>query len=343
MSEPELEPSIATTEIRPYAEGDASGILAGFRRVFPDSVRTDAAWRWQFLDNPAGLRIVVADAPGYGIVGQFAGIPRRVSIAGPGGRETRTFTEMVDSFTTPEARRGLRRPGLFARIVNRYVARFGHPDGDTLMYGLPNGEALPIGQRLLGYSSIVPFDALTASTEGATATPKGDAVLEERTEWPTDVDALWARCVDQHDASVVRDRRYLAWRWDARSGRSPRRFVLRGADGVLVALFVLSHAWNHRPNDPKVTLVAEWSADRTRPECLLLPEVIRGLARAVGDDRVRFHFRPGSPEWRHLAEVGWVVEPMGRVVVGGTYDARRVSLERLREGWTYTPGDFDIV
>jgi hypothetical protein len=195
----------------------------------------------------------------------------------------------------------------------------------------------------LGYTSIFPFDALTAPVDGATSIPKGDAVLEERFEWPPDVDALWERCVHQHDVSVIRDRAYLAWRWDARSGRSSRRYVLRGADGALVALFVLAHAWNHRPNDPKVTLVAEWLADRTRPECLLLPEVIRGLSRDAGDDRVRFHFRPGSPEWRHLAEVGWVVEPMGRLVVGGTYDTRRVSFDRLREGWSFTPGDFDIV
>jgi hypothetical protein len=242
-----------------------------------------------------------------------------VSIAVGEGRATRTFTEMVDSFVLPETRRGLRRPGLFARIVNRYVARFGHPSGDTLMYGLPNDEALPIGQRLLGYSAIFPFDGLTACATEPSVPVFGDGALSEVEAWPHDVDALWERCAPQHDVTIVRDRAYLDWRWSPRSGRPTRRFVLRACDGSLSGVFVLAHAWNHRVGDPKTTLVADWLADRFRPECRLLPSAIRALAGRAGDARVRFHFRPGSPEWRHLAEVGFEVEPMGRVVVGGTY------------------------
>ncbi len=341
MSLPKMESTSDASEIRPYRDGDGPKIIASFRRVFPSTTRTYAEWEWQFALNPAGIRIHLAVASDGTVLAQFAGMPRRVSVRG----ETRVFTEMVDSFVTPEGRAGLRRPTLFARTVNRYVARHGNPSGDTLMYGIPNEPAFRIGNRFLGYVPIFNVDGIMGRCSDASSVAEvlGGLRLEEVTAWPLHVDALWMTVMAQHDVITIRDHAYLTWRWVRRPHNVYRRYLLKESNGELAGLFVLLHRWNHREGDPPVTVVAEWMADRTRPACRVLPELIRALGREAGADHVRFHFRPNSPEALHLSEFGYEIEPSGRTLVGGTYDSKLVPLHRLSHGWSITPGDFDIV
>ena len=57
--------TLAETEIRPIAQGDEAQLLRSFSEVFgavdPNYQPWSAArWRWQFIENPAGTRLMAA-------------------------------------------------------------------------------------------------------------------------------------------------------------------------------------------------------------------------------------------------------------------------------------------
>jgi Acetyltransferase (GNAT) domain len=341
--EAQAPPGEGSIRIRPYEPGDEHAILRAFHKVFPWAKRSLDEWNWEYKNSPLGVHCFLGVTPGGDVVSQFAGIPRRVQV----GREERVFAEMVDSLVDPEQRQGLKKPGLFARTVNAYVAHFGRPDRETLMYGLPNPPAYRIGNRFLNYNDFYLVDALERPVGDASALPPapdlGGGSFEEVAELPSDTDALWARVRGDFDVATVRDRRYLTWRYVAKPNAPYRRLVLRDAAGALAGIVVLRDDWLRQETGRRTTVVAEWVVDRRHPLAPALPAAIARLAHAAGAERVQFVFRPQSDEWKHLVEVGYDPAPTGFRLVGGTYDHAVVPLSRLVQNWFITLGDFDVV
>jgi hypothetical protein len=334
---------LRTLEIREYRPGDETAILAAFNRVFPWAKRSLAEWNWEFRDNPAGLHCFLAAAPAGRVVAQFTGLPRRMKI---GDDQSRIFAEMVDSLTDPEFRQGLKKPGLFGRCVEAYVKHFGRPDRETVMYGLPNKPAYRIGARVFGYIHLHDVMALALDVGDRAALPAvrdlegGSCKLVDRV--PEDVDLLWERVKVEHAVTVVRDRRYLAWRYDAKPNGKYRRYALRDARGSLLAFFVLVDRWIEGEIKKNVTAVVEWVVDRRHPSTKAICELVPLYAREAGAAEAWFVFRQQSDEWRHCAEVGYRPEATPFVLVGGTYDDALVPLDRLRAEWFFVLGDFDV-
>ena len=101
--------------IRPYEPGDEQGILETFNLVFREVCgegyrdRTPAEWAWQYLENPRGMRVMLAVAPEGTVAAQYAAVPMAVlSPLGP-----TSFVHAVDSMVHPAFRPGLKKPGLF--------------------------------------------------------------------------------------------------------------------------------------------------------------------------------------------------------------------------------------
>lgn len=338
----EVEAALAEVVVREYRPGDEDAILAVFHKVFPWAKRSKDEWNWEFRDNPAGLHCFVAALPAGRVIAQFTGIPRRIKVGG----ETRIFAEMVDSLTDPDFRQGLKKPGLFGRCVYAYVDHFGRPDRETVMYGLPNPQAFRIGARLFGYSHLHDVGALFWDVRADAALPalRGleGGTCEEVARVPDDVDALWARVGPEYDVTVVRDREYLAWRYDRKPGAAYRRFALRDASGKLLAFWVHADRWIEGELKKNVTAVVEWVVDRRHPLSKFVPEFVPHAARAAGAEEAWFVFRPQSDEWRHCAEIGYAPAAAPFRFVGRTYDRETAPLERLKDGWFYVLGDFDV-
>jgi Acetyltransferase (GNAT) domain len=329
--------------IRPYQPGDEHAILRAFHKVFPWAKRSLDEWNWEYRDSPLGIHCFLGVTDAGQVASQFAGIPRRVKV----GSEERVFAEMVDSLVDPEMRQGLKKPGLFARTVNAYVAHFGRPDRETLMYGLPNPPAYRIGNRFLNYNDFYLVDALEKPVGDAASAPPaaelGGGTFDEIAEFPADTDALWARVRGDFDVATIRDSRYLTWRWVSRPNAPYRRYALRDAAGALAGLVVLRHDWLRQETGRRTTAVADWVVDRTSPLARSLPDALAGIAHAAGAERLHFVFRPQSAEWKHLVEVGYHPVATGFRLVGGTYDHAAVPLSRLIENWFITLGDFDVI
>lgn len=324
-------------EIGPYRPGDEPEIVRVYNLVFRQN-RTVEAWRWAFQDNPAGTHCFVARLPSGRILSQFTGIPRKVRLRD----RTVCFAEIVDSFTDPEFRQGLKKPGIFASTCYAFVDHFGRPDREIVMYGLPNPPAFRVGRALLGYVHLYDVQLLTAPS---LPPPRDESGLEDGgrcarvDRYSADADAFEARAGAVHEALVVRDAAYLNWRYAARPDLGYSKVEFRDAGGGLFGLAALRHGWL----DGSTCGAAELFFDRHHP---LVPAAVRRIleiAGAAGDRRVQVFARPGSPEWNGLAQHGFIPEPSHFRFVARTYDREAVPLDWLKDAWYVSLGDFDVI
>lgn len=161
-----------------YAPGDEHAILTSFNAVFrevcgPTYVdRTLDHWRWQYADNPAGIRAHVAMTKDGICAAHYAALPvRAVTPRGP-----TVFSQIVDSFVLQRFRQGLKRPGLF---VGTAVPAMEHwlSLGDAMFHGMPVEDARRMSVRFMGYTTWRSIDYLVRDArEGGDAVPSGIAI-----------------------------------------------------------------------------------------------------------------------------------------------------------------------
>ncbi|HMS17033.1 MAG TPA: GNAT family N-acetyltransferase, partial [Planctomycetota bacterium] len=287
--------------IGPYALGDEHEILRVFKKVFQVE-RSLPAWHWQYTKNPAGLHAFLAKTESGRVISQFTGVPRVVRIAG----RNVIFSEIVDSFTDPDHRQGLKKPGWFASTCYAFVDHFGRPDREIIMYGLPNPPAYRVGSRLLGYEHFYKLELLSRPLESLTETSNLNAsssVTEIETfepEWDKHFEDL----SKAYGALTVRDHRYLNWRYVQRPDAQYRVLALRDGTNNPRGFAVLRHAWLGQPT----TAVAECFCDPADPLARDLLKAIEVAAREAGDHKVQFMVAPQSREWMALTGIGYTPE-----------------------------------
>ncbi len=324
-------------EFGPYRDGDEASILQTFARVFGDARSLDA-WRWLHLRNPAGTQVWVARNPDGAVVSQFAGVPRRVKL----GSEVITGSEIVDSFTHPDYRRGLQRTGLFVKTALPFVEHHGQPDRNVFMYGLPNPGAYRIGHRFIGYTPVDEDFIKLLTVDVSSAGPADPACPEQVTIGPVDrfspdCDALFEEVSRRHPITVVKDQPYLNWRYADHPDVRYELLEARECNGALLAAAVLRHGWCDEP----VTALCELVL-RPHPAFPGVVRYLEGRAREEGSEQIRTLLRPWSPEFAAMADHGWEPEPSHFRLVCGVY-RDDVTPERLRDEWFLTLGDFDVV
>lgn len=199
--------------IRPYQPGDEESLLAGHNRIF-DQTRSLAHWQWKFRDNPTGqIHTMVAAHETEGIVGAYVTLPVRVRIEG----EERVAGQCVDLFVFPEHRRAGKRPGLFVNLAHAHYELWGgrEPERNAFHYGWPIAT-WRIGQKYLRYEIVRDWDFLFQEMPpGGFTTRESSAELEVRRveRFDTDTDELWTSMQDASKLSIIRDARYLNWRY----------------------------------------------------------------------------------------------------------------------------------
>ncbi len=332
------DPTDQVIDIRSYRPGDESEILAVWHRVFTWAHRSIDEWNWEFRDNPEGVHVFVGVTPFGRVVSQFTGIPRLMKV----GSETRQFAEIVDSLSDPDFRAGLKKLGLFATTVHRYVEHFGNVQHETVMYGLPTQEAFRLGQKLCGYVHIDHLEAVVVPSSQTSPDLRGGC-LERWTSFGAEADSLWNRIAPQHDVTVVKDSRYLNWRYVSRPGVTYRIVALRDSNGLLYAILVLRDRWLEAERKRHQTAAAEWIVDRSHPDAGVTFDVLQALAGEDGAERGVVVFRRDNADWRAACDRGFTTDPVDFRFVARTYDAESVPISRLAMGWDLALGDFDVI
>ena len=324
-------------ELREFSPGDETSILETFNLVFRGArstkpARTLRTWRWAFLENPGGWRIWLALSEGQ-VVAQSAGLGYRLRLA---GRDD-FASQSVDSMVHPAHRRGLKNPGLFVRTVQRYVAAYGG-ERDAFFFGWPNRSARRLGSSRLGYRLIRHDRLLGLELEGdAEPMPEGVHQVER-------LDArageLWERCAAQWGASVVRDERFLRWRFSRAPHRRYELLAVRGEDGATCGYAACRAASWPLPGS---YVVVDWLVPDSATEVgELLQRAIRARALAQRRSVIAVLLPPWSEWFGRLRRAGFQSAPRAMPLVARCH---RGGLDEvwLRRHWWYQLAESDFV
>lgn len=318
-----------------YRDGDDEEILRVFNRVFGDG-RTLDEWRWLYHGNPEGLQTHLARFENGEVVSEFCAIPRRVKL--PDGPAL--FGEVVDSYTDPSYRKGLKRRGPFASAGEWFAQTFGRYDRDVIMYGLPTPANFRIGQRFLGYTHVEEVDMLFRKLGPGEVEPVGSECHVTRVDrFSEDVNDLYRRVEPAHECIVVRDTRYLNWRYADRPDNPYELWEYRDHRGVVFAITVLRRGWSGGDEFAVADLMAE-------PGHWALRDVVRHIesrGSEHGCERAILMLNPRCEQWQGIMGLGWEPRRTHFVFTARTFHPERLTLEWLQKNWYLTLGDFDVV
>jgi hypothetical protein len=188
--------------LRPYSAGDEHAVVGLFEEAFGRCLAR-RVWEWRFLRNPAGHGTIELAWVGGTLAGHYAVSPTRMRIRGEDVLAGLSGTTMVHS-----QYRGL---GLFPKLARQTYGR-ARDAGQKLVMGFPNSSSHRGLVRDLGWGDVheVPQFAADVRDIGGELDDPGVIELERfdrRFDW------LWEDIKDATPVSVVRNQRYLQWRF----------------------------------------------------------------------------------------------------------------------------------
>lgn len=325
--------------IRPYRPEDEPAVLDLYRVSFEADARDKLVEReWRYLHNPEGAhRTTVCALEDGSLICAYTGIPLRASLLGSPG----LAAVMVDAMTHPAYRGAmLGRRGVFARTVHVWVEEFTVDRRPVqFCFGVPQRRHARLGRLLMGYDLWDHLGYFTRALDDSWIKRLRRTLPDPRVEridgFGDEADALWNRLAPSYPSSVIRDARYLRWRYDDCPGHDYLRFALRRPEGGWDGWLVLS------VEDGKATLV----------DALLPPELPRRgpalLYRALGEalgrgaTAIEAWAGPGTPIERLLLDAGfWKGTYEGVSFACRLFD-ESLDADALRAQWYFQPGDTD--
>ena len=221
---------------------DDLGRIAEFRRSFPRSrlVRCDEPeyYKWKCCENPAEAGYIWLAEDGDRIVATASMTPKKMKIL----RRTVLAAETGDTFTLPEYQRRSIFTSLVKSTTDEAVKK-----GINFIYGLPNNNSLPgyvnkldygqvtsprlcylarplnikkvlkqkIGSPLLAGVLSPPLQIVSRLIFkfAAIRTGKRSLSVSQVSSFPEDIEKLWERVSAHYDVILVRDKKYLEWRY----------------------------------------------------------------------------------------------------------------------------------
>jgi hypothetical protein len=326
--------------IRAYRKGDEQQLLAGYNAVF-EKQRSLEHWNWQFRDNPVGaVHIAVAEHETAGIVGSYTSMPVRVQMDG----EELVAAQGLDMWVLPDFRRHGARPGLFVHIGWKMYEIFGGtgPGQARFHYGwpIPNWR---IGQKYLRYENIRDWDFLfrIVPPGGLPKRPVSNELEVRRVaRVGAEVDALWQRQKNEVALSIVRDQRYLNWRYaDSKAAKYELLECRERSSGALRGVAV----WTQ--SDflfPRAGQLVDWlcPADDDDAMHALVAEA-EALTNERGCPVLATLFPQMNPRFLKFQALGFQVYGTTYFLVVIPFDSHGTLF--YREQWYHTSGDSDLL
>jgi GNAT superfamily N-acetyltransferase len=347
-------------EAVPYTPELAAEVLALHRRAWPEAeIGDERFFRWQYDENPAGPALsTLARARTGELIGQFGAVPLCMWVDGE-----QRLAALALNVVTAEA---YRRQGVFAALGRAAEERMAQADV-TLAWAFPNANSFPGFLSRLGYSHagdvpllVRPVNArrLVAQWLPAPGAPALAALLsrpflpplprnappvegvtvEPVADFDEAFDAFWRRVRGRQRVMVVRDARYLAWRFR----RIPlRRYdVLRAVAGGEMAGYAVLRAGDVLGMNAGLIvdlLVADERAGRALASAALAHFAERDV------DLLASLMLPHTPEFRLLRRAGF--RPLPRALLPQRFRlvARDGAALRDLRSWFLTMGDYDVV
>lgn len=191
--------------IRPYQRADKEAVIRLWETVFEKPLNRDY-WDWKYFANPYGQRIMLATSEAGEPLVFYGGIPYRANLEG----RTVEVIHLMDIMSHP----AYRKTGLFVKTVEAFIDRFGADDRAVLFYGFPGQYHFQIGNRYLKYRE------LSGGANFWTADPR---TLSSHGDPPGEIfeiagdagafDELWLKNAKYYPFSIIRDAKFINWRF----------------------------------------------------------------------------------------------------------------------------------
>lgn len=336
--------SATSYTIRSYSPGDEVGILELLNEVFAEDnpgyqPRTIEQWRWEYEENPSGREIVVAEEQGGRIVGHYACLPARARL----GDRIVQCGQGVDSMVSREYRAGLKSEGLFLKTARYYFEKHGVAEQNAFGYGFPNKRALRVGIRMLAYQPVfAPVKTLGRNLfehpedTDAGSWEAGEIIALERLD--ERADRLWERLAGSVGMGIIRDARYLNWRYLDCPYASYLAFGRVDRAGELAGMYIARENWTGPPIFALAELLAGAGDEETTRR--LLAHAL-AEARARRQQRVEVWCPPGGWLFRCVSGTGFAAEDSPFHLCIKPYE-KGLELDWVRANWLFSMGDTDV-
>lgn len=317
---------MAEFNVRFYQLGDEEGITVLFREIFGREMSLDE-WRWKYQSFGEKVYSVVGVNGSGKIVAHYGLLPYRMVFEGKEGR-----TVMIADVMVHPDFRGIKSLKKLVKFPEEPVRAGGVPFG----YGFPGENALMLPAEKLGLFERVE-DVMEATKR---VTPAGHDLrrcafsffgLSYRDE---KIDALWNAFKDTFPVMIIRDRKFLEWRY----GRHPLlNYTLLGMkkrwERELTGLAVL-----RRVNDEE-SLLMDFVYKKS--SCgSLLREAEHFVATTFRTQRIRLWIPPMLAGY--FRGKGYSINPAGTSIPLTTH-AKTFRKEQIINRFFYTMGDTDFL
>lgn len=337
---------------------------------FGNGADANAYFEWLYVAQAEGRMLATAAFVGERMVAFYGIVPWRMRVDG----KDVAAAQSLNSMTHPD----FQRRGLFAKLgmlayretckdvpvvfgfpnenalppratrlgwvglrpVPRYVLLLAPPALPSKLRGLPGAAT---GLRVVGRTALG-LRAQVGELAGRWAALRGGLQVRALDAMPDDVEALWQTVRDDYRVSVVRDLRYLRWRYDAHPLYTYQRFGV-WRDGRLQGLAVLRTNGTGPDLDVYVT---EWLVRDDIGIQLALAQAVVHVARSLRARSVVLLDSFRRSDATALTATGFLPLPTGQgrfwLVPGVRRNSEAVSAETLFhiDHWRLSFGDVEI-
>jgi hypothetical protein len=347
---------------RPFQDGDEIKLPVLYEDTIGEWIGSDA-WRWLFMNAPAGKGYTwLADHDGF-LAGQYTVVPVDMMIL---GRRVRT-TQSVDTMTHSK----YRKQGIFLTLA-RDVYEEARNDNVVLVYGFPNENShpgfikhldfitltnaktflrpvkiddaitvklkIPVISSVLGYISRLIYDLIFPLKSGNRA----DVQIKSASRFPDEAEKLFESISGEFPNMVVRDTRYLNWRYPDRPNKEYE--ILLAWRGEILSGYCVTGKTGRL--DLKIGCIMDIFADPSDSKTisLLIGNAVKAMFKknmvAVG-----CMINDGSPFVKHLRRAGFLFSVRNFPYIIRILHPEEVDIEKLRDmsKWHITFGDSDFV
>ncbi|HEX5051551.1 MAG TPA: hypothetical protein VFZ65_07265 [Planctomycetota bacterium] len=326
--------------IRPYQPGDEVSLLVGHNLTFAPP-RSMAHWLWKFRDNPTGqVHTMVAEHETAGIVGAYVTLPVTFTIEG----KHRLAGQCVDLFVLPDHRRHGPRPGLFVNLALAHYELWGGKGEhqNSFHYGWPIAT-WRIGQKYLRYEIVRDWDFLFRELPpgGFPARATSTALEVRRVQrFDADTDLLWADFEKGTQLAIVRDARYLNWRYaDAHDVAYELYECRETGSGRLRGVAVVAHREFVLPN---TCFLVDWLVPADDHDATVaLVAMAEQRATAFRATALATLFQHRDPRFLTFQRLGFLV--YGTIYFQVVIPFDQQDTHFYREQWYHTLGDSDLI
>jgi GNAT superfamily N-acetyltransferase len=300
-------------EVRSATLGDREPAIALMDRAFGEDPSRAALWDWAFTRNPCTpeLYYLVADT-GSELAAQYAAVPVAMQYQG------QPIRGLLSLFTATDP--GFQRRGLFRTLAQALYDSAG--ETCPLVFGFPNEQSAPTFYKHLGWVDVRPFPHLRRPLRNRGGHPGASRaatvagrVLEAADRLGRDgsvevvsvddftgiADALWEEMAPLAGTAIVRDERFMNWRFVDSPYAYVRLVAMRAGRPVGLAVLA-AQATDGRARLMELIVSPSEGAGVTRA---LLARVVE-LANGLGAYGIGFVATPRHPQWRQLVAAGLI-------------------------------------